>query len=191
MSISKIHLCLRHDEVLGREDKIIHSSVTQIDLHDFSRLTVTYGLGGFHAVTAMEAQHQISEDILKHWRVGYGKDYNPDRVEALSKLSLHRSFDSVVEAIAEEDGQPPLIIGTSARPTDKELAFADLSTIMADSGRSAIVQFGTSWGLSPAQIRRCDWVLPPVEGRHGYNHLSVRCAAAIIVDRITQLAHQD
>lgn len=186
MNPSRIHLCLRHDEVLGREDKIIHASVTQIDLHDFSRLTVTYGLGGFHAVTAIDAQHQISEDILNHWRVGYGKDYNPDRVEALSKLSLHRSFDSVVTAVTDADGQAPLIIGTSARKTDKELDFGNLSTIMADSGRSAIVQFGTSWGLSPAQIRRCDWVLPPIYGRNGYNHLSVRCAAAIIIDRITQ-----
>ena len=65
MSINqRIHLVLRHDNVLGRNETLVHSSITQIDLHDFSRLTLTYDLGGFHAVSAMEAQHRISGEVL-------------------------------------------------------------------------------------------------------------------------------
>lgn len=187
LPIERVHLALRHDNVLGREDKPIHSSVTQIDLHDFSRLCRTYGMGGFHCITEMDAQHQISRDILEYWRKGFGKDYNPDRVLALEKLHLHRSFDEMIEVITKIEGEAPLIIGTSARKTDKNLEFDDLLSIMVRSDRSAVVQFGTAWGLSPEQIHRCDWVLPPIEGRTGYNHLSVRCAAAIIVDRLTQM----
>ncbi len=178
------HLVLRHDRVLGRQDSIIHSNVTQIDLHDFCRLTQTYGLAGFHCVTEMEAQHRISHDILNFWREGFGKEYNPDRVTALGSLCLHRDFDSLLNRLREQSGQEPLLLGTCARTLEKTLELEALSTIMDGSDRPLVIQFGTSWGLSPEQLGRCDWVLPPIKGYDGYNHLSVRCAAAIIVDRL-------
>ena len=180
----RIHLVLRHDHVLGRENQTIHSSVTQTDLHDFCRLTLTYGLGGFHCVTEIEAQHRLCADILDFWRNGFGKQYNPDRVAALGALHIHRAFDDLVADMTERDGQPPLIVGTSAKPCANQVDFSDFFSIMESSGRSALVQFGTSWGLSSDQLHRCDRVLPPIYGHDGYNHLSVRCAAAIIVDRI-------
>lgn len=178
---SKIHLVLRHDSVLGRGGKIIDANVTQIDLHDFCRLSTTYGLGGFHCVTEMEAQHRICSEILDYWHEGPGKTYNPDRVSALGLLKLHRSFH---ELETQMEGENPLWIGTSANESDKKIDFSELSDIIERSGRSAVIQFGTSWGLSPEQMSRCDWVLPPIDGHNGYNHLSVRCAAAIIVDRL-------
>ena len=182
----RLHLVLRHDHVLGRGNKIIHSSVTQIDLHDFSRLCLTYGLAGFHCITEMPAQHQIAADILNFWQEGYGRDYNPDRKAALKKLHLHQNFEQFLEKIRELEGSEPLLIGSSAQPTDKNLDFQDLSTIMIRSDRPAVLQLGTSWGLSSDQLSRCDGILPPIVGQHGYNHLSVRCAAAILVDRICQ-----
>ncbi len=181
---SKIHLALRHDHVLGRQGSIIHSNVTQIDLHDFCRLSLTYGLGGFHCVTEMDAQHKISEEILTYWRSGLGKDYNPDRMRALQGLTLHRNFDDMITCVAQKDGATPALVGTCARPHEKNLDFSAFSDIIERSDRPVVIQFGTSWGLSSEQLRRCDWVLPPIQGHDGYNHLSVRCAAAIIVDRI-------
>lgn len=182
----KIHLVLRHDLVQGREEGLIHASVTQIDLHDFCRLSLTYGLGGFHCVTAIESQHRISNEILQFWREGFGQHYNPDRMQALAHLSLHRCFDDVLAGIATREGKAPLVVGTSARKMDKTLDFGELLTIMGRSGQPLVLQFGTAWGLSNEQLSRCDWVLPPIDGRLGYNHLSVRCAAAIIVDRLIQ-----
>ncbi len=181
---SQVHLVLRHDNVLGRGDAPIHASVTQIDLHDFCRLCYTYGLGGFHCVTEIEAQHKICAEILRFWQEGYGKDYNPDRVRALDSLHLHHSFDSLLDFFGASGGPAPLLIGTSAQEQEKKLDFGSFSSIIERSGRPAVIQFGTSWGLSPGQLRRCDWVLPPIVGHNGYNHLSVRCAAAIIVDRL-------
>ena len=180
----RIHLALRHDRVLGRRGEEIHSSVTQTDLHDFCRLTLTYGLAGFHCVTEMEAQHRLCSEILDFWRAGYGKSYNPDRVAALESLHIHRSFDDLVTAVTNQDESAPLIIGTSAKPCANTIDFTELFPIIESSGRSAIIQFGTSWGLSESQLNRCDRVLPPIDGYDGYNHLSVRCAAAIIVDRL-------
>ena len=185
----EIHLVLRHDSVMGRKEKTIDSSVTQIDLHDFSRLARTYGLKGFHCVTPLEAQHRICQEILSYWEEGFGGTYNPDRLQALQVLWLHRSFDEVIEKITlENQGRVPIIVGTSAKRThlEKEIAFQEFSSRIGRSGRPILIQFGTAWGLSPEQLDRSDWILPPVNGLTGYNHLSVRCAAAIIVDRIFQ-----
>lgn len=179
-----VHLVLRHDQVLGRNQQVIHASITQVDLHDFCRLTMTYGLGGFHCVSVMEEQHRICREILTYWQEGAGKQYNPDRVQALSGLCLHRSFADVVSDIAEKSGKAPIILGTSAKPHEKCLAMEEALDIIKGSGRPTLVQFGTSWGLSQDQLHRCDGVLPPIDGYDGYNHLSVRCAAAIIVDRL-------
>jgi hypothetical protein len=40
------------------------------------------------------------------------------------------------------------------------------------------------WGLAPQALSLCTHVLEPVEGADGYNHLSVRSAAAVILDRL-------
>ena len=47
-----------------------------------------------------------------------------------------------------------------------------------------ILIFGTAWGLDKTVLNQADYVLDPVSGRMGYNHLSVRAAAAIILDRL-------
>ncbi len=44
--------------------------------------------------------------------------------------------------------------------------------------------FGTAWGLDKTVLDQVDYTLDPIEGRSGYQHLSVRAAAAIIIDRL-------
>lgn len=181
---SDIHLVLRHDHVLGREGQEIHANVTQVDLHDFSRLAMTYDLAGFHAVTEISSQHRICGEILDYWREGAGKTYNPDRVAALDKLHIHAHFDDCLKTIASQSAKAPFLLATSAKPHHKNIDFQSLPSIIESSGRPLVVLFGTAWGLSAEQMNRCDGTLPPICGQHGYNHLSVRCAAAIIVDRL-------
>jgi hypothetical protein len=47
-----------------------------------------------------------------------------------------------------------------------------------------MVMFGTAWGLDKEVVDQADFILDPVEGGTNYNHLSVRTAAAIILDRL-------
>jgi len=182
----RIHLVLRHDEVLGRDGNPMHASVTQVDLHDFCRLTCTYGLGGFHVVCPLPSQLVICREMLEFWQRGYGKDYNPDRAQALEQLSIHESMDEVIDTVTRRLGSRPMLIGTSARDLfpQKTLEFQAFSATILRLARPVLIQFGTSWGLTGQQLRRCDRILSPIQGHDGYNHLSVRCAAAIIVDRI-------
>jgi hypothetical protein len=43
---------------------------------------------------------------------------------------------------------------------------------------------GTGWGLTPEVLARVDDILEPISGSGDYNHLSVRSAAAIMLDRL-------
>jgi hypothetical protein len=44
--------------------------------------------------------------------------------------------------------------------------------------------FGTGFGMAPAMLDRADFALAPLLGPGEYNHLSVRAAAGIILDRL-------
>ena len=56
--------------------------------------------------------------------------------------------------------------------------------LVLEGGGPFILAFGTGWGLTDDFIRGCDMALEPVAGRGGYNHLPVRAAVAIILDRL-------
>jgi len=47
-----------------------------------------------------------------------------------------------------------------------------------------LLLFGTAWGLASSVTGESDHVLEPVTGPGNYNHLSVRSAAAVILDRL-------
>ena len=47
-----------------------------------------------------------------------------------------------------------------------------------------LMLFGTGWGLSKEVLDIADHRLAPIQGASAYNHLSVRSAAAIILDRL-------
>jgi hypothetical protein len=43
---------------------------------------------------------------------------------------------------------------------------------------------GTGWGVTETILAQADHALEPIQGGTDYNHLSVRSAAAIILDRV-------
>ena len=49
---------------------------------------------------------------------------------------------------------------------------------------AVLLLLGTAWGLAPEVLAMADGVLPPIRGVSGFNHLSVRSAAAILFDRL-------
>jgi hypothetical protein len=46
-----------------------------------------------------------------------------------------------------------------------------------------VLVFGTAWGLAPQALEQADFRLAPIAGAGEYNHLSVRSAVSIILDR--------
>ena len=72
---------------------------------------------------------------------------------------------------------------TSARQKPDNLSFGKFREMLQD-GNPYLLIFGTAWGLSENFIAGADYSLNPVIGNTDYNHLSVRSAVAIILDRL-------
>ena len=67
------------------------------------------------------------------------------------------------------------------------MSCGDFYDIIQEGQRPALVLFGTGWGLAEEVVERCDRMLEPISGAGDYNHLSLRVALGIILDRIFSL----
>ena len=90
-------------------------------------------------------------------------------------------------AIAEAEklsGSRPRIIHTSAR-TAGGTSYGELRAMMefADAPPMLLL-LGTGFGMAKSVADRADIILAPVLGPGDYNHLSVRSAAGIVLDRL-------
>ena len=185
-----IYIALLHTFVVNRKGVSVTTAVTNMDIHDISRSARTYGIKGYFLVTPIQDQHGLVERILSHWRTDQARAYHPDRVEAVSLVRLAKSFDEVKAAIRAEHGVDPQVVLTDARPIPNSLSYADYKQELNDPHREekpVLLVFGTGWGISDAFYPEVHRILAPVygpEGKQGYNHLSVRSAVAIILDRL-------
>lgn len=160
------------------------TAVTTLDLHDLARLARTYGLGGVYAVTPIEAQRTLAQRLVSHWTEGRGRELNPFRGQALSGLRLVSSMEEAAAGLGRERGEAPVLVATSAREGGNRWSFAEARRYLAEGEAPVLLLFGTGWGLAPEVLRGCEGVLEPLRGAGEYNHLSVRSAASIVVDRL-------
>ncbi|VEN73900.1 conserved hypothetical protein [Candidatus Desulfarcum epimagneticum] len=178
-----LYMALAHYPVAGKNGKTIASALTNLDLHDMSRLARTYGARKFYVVTPLSDQRELGRRILEHWTSGPGGVYNPMRKEALDLAEIADSLEAAVSDIARRRGQKPRVVATTADADRANLSFGALREKLA-AGEPCLLVFGTAWGLADECFRAADHVLSPIKGRGDYNHLPVRCAAAIILDRL-------
>lgn len=178
-----IDVALIHYPVVNKNGDIIGSAVTNLDLHDIARAGCTYGIGTYWVVLPDAMQQEVAAKIIGHWTEGYGGKVNPDRRDALSLIRICSSLDEVIDGLTEQDNKPPFILATSARKDKRTMGFNAVRR-MSESDRRLLILFGTAWGLAPEIMERVDGILPPLMGKGRYNHLSVRSAASIILDRI-------
>jgi hypothetical protein len=168
---------------LDKNGAIIAAAVTNLDLHDIARAAETYGARGYHIVTPVADQHELVASLRDHWVEGYGATYNPKRRRALALVELHENLGDAVAAVAAREGERPRVVATSARFTDQSLSFETLRRQLSQ-GRVILLVLGTGWGLAPECVAEADDCLAPIHGPTDYNHLSVRSAAAIMLDRL-------
>ncbi len=183
-STPPIYLALLHYPVYDKNGAVVTTAVTNMDIHDIARAGRTYGVSRFFVVTPVKALQKLALKIIHHWEFGYGSDYNPTRKEALTLARVCDALDDVIIAIERENGQKPLIVATSARSAGHRTSFLALKEMLHRETRPFLILFGTGWGLTEATLSQAEYVLEPIRGRTGFNHLSVRSAAAIILDRL-------
>lgn len=158
------------------------TSINNLEIHDVARSCMTYGVDLCYIVTPLDRQRAIAEQLVDHWRNGYGRQYNPDRAEALQKI---RIVKSLAEVLQEFEGRvAPVLVGTSSKRRAQSIGYDELRKRIAEDRRPVLLLFGTGWGLPPAIVDECEKTLLPISGPGEYNHLSLRVAIGIILDRL-------
>ena len=180
---SEIHLALIHYPVYNKVGEVVTSSVTTLDIHDISRVARTYAVNSFCVVTPLKTQRQLIERLIEHWVTGYGAEYNPTRKEALLVTKVMNNLTETVRDLTKRCGKKPVIVATSANKLPESISFQCLQSEIKKGG-PILLLFGTGWGLEKSILNEADYVLDSVDGVGEYNHLPVRAAIAIILDRL-------
>jgi hypothetical protein len=162
----------------------VTTSITNLDLHDIARAARTYDVEGFYVVHPSSNQQKLIGEILAYWQDGYGGRYNADRQEAFKQLKLVENLSAVVDAIEQETGQRVYTVATDARLYPNTISYSQLKTQIFNENQVYLLLFGTGWGMVQDLMDGCDYILEPVAGASDYNHLSVRSAVSIILDRL-------
>ncbi len=183
-SPKRLYVALLHYPVYDKKGQIVTTSITTMDIHDIARSARTYGVRGFYVVTPVRALQKLTLKIIAHWEKGYGSRYNETRKEALSLVRLKDTLDNVIMDVEKECGAKPQLIGTSARGRERRLSFSRAREMIKEDFAPFLLLLGTGWGLAETVLNQSDYILEAIEGGTDYNHLSVRSAAAIILDRL-------
>ncbi len=181
----KIYVALVHYPVLNRKGETITSAVTNLDIHDIARVAATYDLEAYFVVTPLPEQQELVRELTGHWIDGGSS--NTDRKTALSMVRIVSSLEEIRRQIKDETGHPPVMIATSARRQGRVAGWQELRREI-DQGKyrdvPLLLLFGTASGLADQVFKEVDATLEPIEPQRLYNHLSVRSAVAITIDRL-------
>ncbi|QSV46121.1 RNA methyltransferase [Geobacter benzoatilyticus] len=181
---SNVSVALIHYPVYDKNRQVVSTAVTNLDIHDIARSARTFGVSRYYVVTPVQGQQELAKRIVRHWQEGWGATYNPKRKAALDLIEITASLDDAIADIQRRSGRMPRLVTTGAGQHPRSARFADLRVLMTDREQPYLLLFGTGWGLVEEVFDRADMVLEPIRGVGDYNHLSVRSAAAIIMDRL-------
>ena len=186
--MANLYLALVHHPINNKNGETVTTSVTNLDIHDISRSSKTFGIKKYFIVTPLEAQHGLVKKILGHWEQDKNGAYNPDRQNALSIATLANSVEEAMASVEEIEGKKPIMAVTGANFDSFDGNSAALKEKMNTDDTPCLLLFGTGWGLHDKILEMSDFKLDPILGANveGYNHLSVRSAVAIYLDRFNQ-----
>jgi hypothetical protein len=181
--VRRVAIALLHYPVLDGQGALVTTAVTNLDVHDLARSARTYGCSDYFVVHPIAAQRELVERIRTHWTEGSSGRRIPDRREALSILRIVESLEAALSALGGR-GEVELWV-TAARDVGPPVSFEEGRRRIAGDGKTVLILFGTGWGLAESVVAQADAVLEPIRGRRDeYNHLSVRAACAIALDRL-------
>jgi tRNA (guanine37-N1)-methyltransferase len=210
---ARTYLALVHHPVVDRTGKIVTTSLTNFDIHDLARSTATFGLAGYFIVTPITSQREKADHIVSLWldeqdsladhdaTVREPDDRAPaasrrrrrppatgSRAGALALVKTADSVDTVIGELKAVHNADPLVVATSARHTSfPEAARKTPDELRAEATLTPapmLLLLGTGWGLADSLIPSVSRVLAPIEGASNWNHLSVRSAGAVLLDRL-------
>ncbi len=181
---ARISIALLHYPVYDKNNQLVTTAVTNLDIHDIARAARTFGAHRYYVVTPVAEQQGLVTRILRHWQDGWGATYNPKRKEALDLVRVAATLGEALSDLDQAYGLPVRVVVTGANGRGTMTTCSELAPIVRKGEAHYLLVFGTGWGLADEIFDRADLVLEPIRGCGSYNHLSVRSAVAIILDRL-------
>jgi len=173
-----------HYPVLDKRGEKSSSAITGMDIHDIARACRMYGIRKYLIVTPIAQQREMAKRIITHWTEGWGASYNADRKEAFGTVKIFASIEKALDWIRDREKKEPYKIATTAKMNDKAVHWLSLKREILEKDHSPVFIFGTAWGLHEDVLDAADAVMTPIMGGSGgWNHLSVRSAVSITLDR--------
>ncbi len=181
----RLAIGLVHYPVLDAQGALVTTAITNLDVHDLARSARTYGCSDYFLIHPITAQRDLVERICAHWAEGSSGKRIPDRKVALALARVSPSLEDVFARLGGRDAIEVWV--TAARAVAPPLAMSEARRrLEEEDGKPVLILFGTGWGLAASVIDGADATLPSLKAATatGYNHLSVRAACAITLDRL-------
>ena len=182
-NMGSLYLGLLHYPVRNRKGEIVTSALTGLDVPDIARSCRTFGVSKYYVITPLPSQQQVAQRIYDYW-AREERDH-AHRREALQVMKVVVTLEASLADVLAIEGIRPLLVGTSAQKrTAPQFTYEQLREKLELENTPVYLLFGTGWGIAEEVLERLDVMLPPIYGPGPYNHLSVRSAVAIILDRL-------
>jgi hypothetical protein len=183
-----LSVAILHDGMVDKHGKLVTTSLTLNDMQDLARSCRTFGARNLFVVHSSPYMRRLARTLVYHWEEGFGATYNPKRKDAMSYVELVADLDEAIAMIEVRRKIAPQLIATTARDGSDRISFADMHQKLLVNERPYLMLLGTGWGMGPELMARADYLLPPIKGPTAYNHLSVRSACAILLERLYRTA---
>ena len=189
MSAARVYCALLHYPVQDRAGQTVTTAVTNLDVHDIARTARTFGVRRYYVVTPIEAQHVLVQRIIDHWTRGRAQAH-PGAARGARAVRIDGDAGSRDRRHHRARGRSAEA-GRHGRAATTGRALATFPEVRAELARGNRIPFDTVRHRPRAGRQRAemaDVLLEPIAGASDYNHLSVRAAAAIALDRLLRLS---
>ncbi len=181
-----MYIALLHFPMVNRRGEVMATALTSMDVPDIARTARTYGAQRYFVATPLPSQRKIAARLRDFW---LEEDRGSSRREAMERVHVCGDLGDCYEEICALEGRPPLVLGTSARDGLPYPLIDWKEAREAFTTQPVLICFGTGHGMAGELLQACDGILPPVWGGTEYNHLSVRAAVAVVLDRLKGVNH--
>ncbi len=164
--MANLYIGLVHYPIMNKHKEVITTAITNYDIHDIARASITYDVSKYFVIHNIPAQRELVSTIMEHWKSGFGSTYNPDRKDAFTGVELVNSIAVAVRTIEDIEGIKPIVATTDARTYDNTISYARMREHLENEGRPVLVLFGTGYGMTKETMESFDYILEPIYG-HG------------------------
>ena len=183
-TLSNAYLALVHYPIQNIKGETIKTSLTNLDIQDIARSCKAYGIKKYFITHPIKEQRMLGQNVLDYWEKSPNIKNSSTKHSALENVEINNSIKSTIRTIRDIHGKRPKIVATDGRIMHNMVNYSDIRRNLNTDDSPYLFLFGTGWGLTKEVLDSSDYILKPVGSYYEYNHLSVRSAVAIILDRI-------